>query len=82
MNTYETIDLNDYVQTGEGGTSLTYTHKMRPTMAKLFNLVNEAELAEREFQTAHAVFEMGMSHEGQDTSCHMRVRFCDCHRFS
>ncbi len=25
MNTYETIDLNDYVQTGEGGTSLTYT---------------------------------------------------------
>ena len=23
MNTYETIDLNDYVQTGEGGTSLT-----------------------------------------------------------
>ena len=21
MNTYETIDLNDYVQTGEGGTS-------------------------------------------------------------
>ena len=60
MNTYETIDLNDYVQTGEGGTSLTYTHKMRPTMAKLFNLVNEAELAEREFQTARAVFEMGI----------------------
>ena len=60
MNTYETIDLNDYVQTGEGGTSLTYTHKMCPTMAKLFNLVNEAELAEREFQTARAVFEMGI----------------------
>ena len=60
MNTYETIDLNDYVQTGEGGTSLTYTHKTRPTMAKLFNLVNEAELSEREFQTARAVFEMGI----------------------
>ena len=60
MNTYETIDLNDYVQTGEGGTSLTYTHQMRHTMAKLFNLVNEAELAEKEFLTARAVFEMGI----------------------
>ena len=60
MSTYETIDLNDYVQTGEGGTSLTYTHKTRPTMAKLFNLANEAELAEREFLTARAVFEMGI----------------------
>ena len=60
MNTYETIDLNDYVQTGEGGTSLTYTHQTRHTMAKLFNLVNEAELAEKEFLTACAVFEMGI----------------------
>lgn len=60
MNTYETIDLNDYVQTGEGGTSLTYTHQTRHTMAKLFNLVNEAELAEKEFLTARAVFEMGI----------------------
>ena len=60
MSTYETIDLNDYVQTGEGGTSLTYTHKTHPTMAKLFNLVSEAELAEREFLTARAVFEMGI----------------------
>lgn len=60
MNTYETIDLNEYVQTGEGGTALTYTHEMRPTMAKLFNPGNEAELAEREFLTARAVFEMGI----------------------
>lgn len=60
METYKQINLNDYVQTGEGGTSLTYTHKTRPTMAKLFNLVNEAELAEKEFQTARAVFEMGI----------------------
>jgi 2,3-bisphosphoglycerate-independent phosphoglycerate mutase len=52
MNTYETIDLNDYVQTGEGGTALTYTHVTRPTMAKLFNPDNEAELAEKEFLTA------------------------------
>ena len=60
METYKQINLNDYVQTGVGGTSLTYTHKTRPTMAKLFNLVNEAELAEKEFQTARAVFEMGI----------------------
>ena len=60
METYKKIDLNDYVQTGEGGTSLTYTHKTHPTMAKLFNLVNEAELAEREFLTARTVFEMGV----------------------
>ena len=60
METYKQIDLNNYVQTGEGGTSLTYTHKTHPTMAKLFNLVNEAELAEREFLTARTVFEMGV----------------------
>ena len=54
------IDLNDYVQTGEGGTSLTYAHKTRPTMAKLFNLANEDDMAEREFLTARAVFEMGV----------------------
>lgn len=58
METYKQINLNDYVQTGEGGTSLTYTHKTRPTMAKLFNPGNEAEQAEREFLTARAVFEM------------------------
>ena len=60
MNRYEAIKLNEYVQTGEGGTALTYTHKSRPTMAKLFNPGNEAELAEREFLTARAVFEMGI----------------------
>ena len=60
MEIYKKIELNDYVQTGEGGTSLTYTHKTRHTMAKLFNLVNEAELAEKEFLTARAVFEMGI----------------------
>lgn len=60
METYKQIDLNDYVQTGEGGTSLTYTHKKHPTMAKLFNPGNEVELAEKEFLTSRAVFEMGV----------------------
>ena len=60
METYKQIDLNDYVQTGEGGTSLTYTHKKRPSLAKLFNPGSEAEQAEREFLTASAVFDMGI----------------------
>lgn len=60
MENYKQIDLNDYVQTGEGGTSLTYTHKTRNAMAKLFNPGNEVDLAEREFLTARAVFEMGI----------------------
>ena len=60
MDNYKQIDLNDYVQTGEGGTSLTYTHKTRNAMAKLFNPGSEAEQAEREFLTARAVFEMGL----------------------
>jgi len=60
MEKYKLIDLNDYVQTGEGGTSLTYTHQSRPTLAKLFNSGSEAEEAEREFMTARAVFDMGL----------------------
>jgi len=60
METYKLIDLNDYVQTGEGGTSLTYTHKTRNALAKLFNPGSEAEMAEKEFLTSRAVFEMGI----------------------
>ena len=60
MDTYKQIDLNDYVQTGEGGTSLTYTHKTRAALAKLFNQGSEAEQAEEEFVTARAVFDMGI----------------------
>ena len=36
MDTYKQIDLNEYVQTGEGGTALTYNHKDGKTLAKLF----------------------------------------------
>ena len=60
MENYQLIDLNDYVQTGEGGTSLTYTHKTRPALAKLFNPGREAEQAEREFLTSRTVFDMGI----------------------
>ena len=35
MNEVQRIDLNDYVQTGEGGTAQAYTHKNGRTLAKL-----------------------------------------------
>lgn len=38
MSHYETICLDDYVQSGEGGTALTYNHKDGHTLAKLFML--------------------------------------------
>ena len=60
MDTYKLIDLNEYVQTGEGGSSLTYTHKTRNALAKLFNPGAEAEMAEREFMTSRSVFDMGI----------------------
>ena len=35
MSTYETIKLDDYIQTGEGGTAQAYTRKDGKTLAKL-----------------------------------------------
>ncbi len=32
--TYEQINLEDYIQTGEGGTALSYNHKEGKTLAK------------------------------------------------
>ena len=57
---YKLIDLNDYVQTGEGGTALTYTHKDGHTLAKLYNPGFEADNAREEFLTARTVFELGI----------------------
>ena len=36
MCNYEIINLDDYIQSGEGGQSLTYTRKDGKAMAKLF----------------------------------------------
>ena len=36
MEKYQSLDLNDYVQSGEGGTALTYSSKDGKTLAKLF----------------------------------------------
>ena len=54
------INLDDYIQTGEGGTALTYTHKDGLSLAKLYNPGFEADRAKAEFLTAHAVFELGI----------------------
>ena len=54
------INLDDYIQTGEGGTALTYTHKDGLSLAKLYNPGFEADRAKAEFLTARAVFELGI----------------------
>lgn len=60
MDTYQKIELSDYVRTGEGGTAVSYTHKTRNALAKLYNPGFEAERARAEFLTACKVFEMGI----------------------
>ncbi len=57
---YELIKLEDYIRTGEGGTAVSYTHKTRPALAKLYNPGFEADRAEAEFLTARTVFELGI----------------------
>lgn len=56
----ERINLDDYIQTGEGGTALTYTSKDGKTLAKLYNPGFEADRARDEFLTAQMVFEMSI----------------------
>ena len=54
------INMDDYVQTGEGGTALTYNHKDGKTLAKLFMSSMAAENAIREFRTSQMVYEIGL----------------------
>lgn len=56
----ERINLDDYIQTGEGGTAVAYTHKDGKTLAKLYNTGFEADKAKTEFLTARTVFELGI----------------------
>lgn len=60
MDAYQEIELDDYVRSGEGGTAVSYTHKIRNSLAKLYNPGFEAERARAEFLTARTVFEMGI----------------------
>lgn len=54
------INLEDYFQTGEGGTALTYNHKDGKTLAKLFMKGYGAETSEREFLISRVVYETGL----------------------
>lgn len=60
MEQYEQINLEDYIQSGEGGTALTYNHKDGKTLAKLFMKGMGAETAEREFLVNKLVYQMGI----------------------
>lgn len=55
------INLDDYSQTGEGGTALTYNHKDGKTLAKLFMPSVTADNALREFRTSQVVYDLGLS---------------------
>lgn len=54
------INLDDYIQTGEGGTALTYNHKEGKTLAKLFMPGFAADTAKREFLINQVVYESGL----------------------
>ena len=56
----ERINLDDYIQTGEGGTALTYNHKDGKTLAKLFMPSLAADTAVREFHINQVVYESGL----------------------
>ena len=60
MDEVQRINLNDYIQTGEGGTSLTYNHKDGKTLAKLFMSSMAADNAIREFRINQVVYEIGL----------------------
>lgn len=56
----QSINLNDYIQTGEGGTALAYTHKNGCSLLKLYHAGFDADRAKAEFLTARTVFELGI----------------------
>ena len=58
---FQKIDLNDYVQTGEGGTALAYTHKSGKSLAKLYNPDFDIGKIKEEFWTSRTVFDLGIS---------------------
>lgn len=58
---YQKINLDNYVQTGEGGTALTYSNKAGNTLVKLFSPGMGAENAAREFRVNQVVYRLGVS---------------------
>lgn len=57
---YQKINLDNYVQTGEGGTALTYSKKAGNTLVKLFSPGMGAENAAREFLVNQVVYRLGV----------------------
>ncbi len=57
---YQKINLDNYVQTGEGGTALTYSNKDGRTLAKLFSPGYAVQSAEREFLVNQVVYSLGI----------------------
>ena len=53
---YNRINLDDYLQSGEGGTAVTYKHKSRNSLAKLYNPGFEADMARELVGSAHAFY--------------------------
>ena len=45
MSEYGTINLGEFIRSGEGGTAVSYKHKSRNTLAKLYNPGFEADTA-------------------------------------
>ena len=60
MSQYQQINLEDYIQTGEGGQALTYTRKDGGSLAKMFMYGLGAETVEHEFLISKAVYEAGI----------------------
>lgn len=54
------INLDDYIQTGEGGTALTYNHKDGKTLAKLFLPGVAADTCAEEFRMSRIFYESGL----------------------
>ena len=57
MTEYLKINLDDYIQSGEGAQALTYTRKDGSALAKMFLYGLGAETVEREFRISKAVYE-------------------------
>lgn len=60
MSEYAKINLEDYIQSGEGGQAITYTRKDGSAMAKMFQYGLGTETVEREFYISKAVYEAGI----------------------
>lgn len=58
---YVQINLEDYTQSGEGGTALTYNRKDGSSLAKLFTPGLQADTAAREFHVSQIVYNLGIS---------------------